>query len=75
MQNISLGDWDWSVCKYQKAFAAPFAELITVNESKHQLRDGEAKIAWEFFKHFRRDENGKVIGNSVKREVGGKLQD
>lgn len=61
---FSLGGWDWSVCEYYKdGFTSPFAELITVNDPKHQPRDGEAEIAWEFFRHFSRDENGKIVSD------------
>lgn len=63
---VSLCDLEWNVCEYYKdGFTSPFAELITVNDSKHQPRDGEAEIAWEFFKHFSRDENGEIVCSVV----------
>lgn len=52
---------EWQFCDYYKeGYSAPFAQLVIVEDSEHRPRPEEAGVAWEFFKQFRRDDDGKI---------------
>lgn len=63
-KTITKNGRKWSFSNYnKKGYKPPFAQLIIVEDSKHRPRPEEAKVAWDFFRNFRRDRNGKVIVN------------
>lgn len=52
----------WSFSDYHKrGYSVPFAQLVIVEDSKHRPRKEEANVAWNFFRNFRRNINGKVV--------------
>lgn len=62
-----LNDRQWQFCDYYKeGFSAPFAQLVTVEDSEHRCRPEEAGIAWAFFRQYQRGEDRSV------REFGAK---
>lgn len=53
---------EWQFCNYYKeGYSAPFAQLVIVENSEHRPRSEEADVAWEFFKQYRRDDDGKIL--------------
>ena len=44
----------------KKGYSVPFAQLVIVEDEEHRPRQEEAKVAWNFFRNFRRDKNGKI---------------
>ena len=53
---------DWTVSNYRKdGFAAPFGQLILVQDGIHWARKPHAQLAWDFMKHFRRNEQGEIV--------------
>jgi hypothetical protein len=59
-QHLQTGK-KWQISDYYKAgFKLPFAELVLVEGSRHIPHDCNAAIAWNFLKHFRRQENGQI---------------
>lgn len=59
---------EWRFCDYYKdGYPAPFAQLVTVEDSQHRCRPEEAGVAWEFFQQYRRDGNGKIVTAGTTR--------
>lgn len=52
--------WEFS-SYYKDGYSVPFVQLVLADDSEHRPRKPEAEVAWEFFRHFGRDENGKII--------------
>ena len=53
---------DWTVSNYTKdGFTAPFGQLILVQDGIHWARKPHARLAWDFMKHFRRNEQGEIV--------------
>lgn len=52
--------WEFS-SYYKEGFSVPFAQLVLAEDSEHRPRRPEAEVAWEFFRHFGRDGNGKLV--------------
>ena len=51
----------WCFSDYnKKGYSVPFAQLVIVEDEEHRPRQEEAKVAWNFFRNFRRDKNGKI---------------
>lgn len=51
----------WKFSNYYKSgFKPPFAQLVLVEDKVHRPRIEEASVAWDFFRHYRRDRNGKI---------------
>lgn len=58
----------WSFSDYnKKGYSVPFAQLVIVEDEEHRPRQEEAKVAWNFFRNFRRDKNGNVTVTFVCR--------
>ena len=52
---------DWTVSNYRKdGFTATFGQLILVQDGIHWARKPHARLAWNFMKHFRRNEQGEI---------------
>lgn len=52
---------DWTVSNYRKdGFTATFGQLILVQDGIHSARKPHAWLAWDFMKHFRRNEQGEI---------------
>lgn len=59
MKNITMNGREWTFSNYYKeGFHRPFAQLVLVEDEKHRTRPEEAEIVWEFFRHFRRTQDG-----------------
>lgn len=70
-ESRTLSGWEWQISNYYKeGFDTPFAQLVIVNDSEHRPRAGEAEIAWEFFKQYKRDESGAVVAAEEQTEDG-----
>ena len=51
----------WTVSDYCKdGFDVPFGQLILVEDGIHRARPQHAQLAWDFMKHFRRNESGRI---------------
>ena len=62
----ALNGRNWQFCNYYKdGCKIPFAQLVLVQDKKHTPRMEEAGIAWDFFKHYRRDGRGKIIADGI----------
>lgn len=46
---------------YKDGYPVPFAQLVIAEDREHRPRKEEAGIAWDFFRHFRRDQDGKIV--------------
>lgn len=54
-------DKEWQFSQYFKeGYHYPFAELVLVQDSPHIPHDYNATVAWDFLRHFRRDDNGQI---------------
>ncbi len=54
----------WTVSDFYKTgYKNPFAQLILIDGAAHIPHSYHARIAWEFFKHFSRNESGEIIEN------------
>lgn len=63
--NETMNGREWQFCDYYKeGYSAPFAQLVTVEDSEHRPRPEEAGIAWEFFKNYMRDSDGGIVSLS-----------
>ena len=52
---------EWQISDYFKeGNDAPFAQLILIEGAPHIPHDYHARIAWEFFSHFKRISDGTV---------------
>lgn len=52
----------WTVSDYyHDGCQAPFAQLVLIDGAAHVPHDYHAAIAWEFFRHFRRYADGRVL--------------
>ena len=52
---------EWQISDYFKeGYDAPFAQLILIEDAPHIPHDHHARIAWEFFSHFRRTGSGVI---------------
>lgn len=52
----------WEVSNYFKqGYTVPFGQLILVEDGIHWARKPHAQLAWEFMKHFRRNEKGIIV--------------
>mgnify|MGYP004712463753 CR=1 FL=1 len=65
--------WDgreWQFNNYYKeGYSVPFAQLVIVEDSEHRPRKEEAEMAWNFFKNFKRNQDGEieVYGGDIDR--------
>ena len=51
----------WMVSNYYKAgYDVPFGQLILVEDGIHWARPQHAQLAWDFMKHFRRNDIGSI---------------
>ena len=51
----------WTVSNYYKdGCDIPFGQLILVEDGIHWARPQHARLAWDFMKHFRRNESGQI---------------
>lgn len=51
----------WTVSNYYKdGYDVPFGQLILVEDGIHWARLQHARLAWDFMKHFRRNESGRI---------------
>lgn len=51
----------WTVSDYFKnGYKNPFAEFILIDGAAHVQHSCHAQFAWDFFKHFSRNENGEI---------------
>lgn len=58
----TMDGMQWEFNSYYKdGYSVPFVQLVLADDSEHRPRKPEAEVAWEFFRHFGRDENGKII--------------
>ena len=61
---------DWTVSNYRKdGFTAPFGQLILVQDGIHWARKPHAQLAWDFMKHFRRNEQGEIVEISEEMDM------
>ena len=68
----TMAGWEWSFSNYYKeGYDAPFAQLVIVEDREHRPREGEAEVAWNFFKNFRRA--GCDIGVGVSSSMDTKF--
>lgn len=52
----------WTVSDfYKEGYKNPFAEFVLIDGAAHIPHSYHAKIAWEFFSHFSRNENGEIV--------------
>ena len=64
-RSMELNGRTWQFCDYFKdGYPAPFAQLVTVEDSEHRPRPEEAVIAWDFFRQYRRNEAGQIISQA-----------
>ena len=69
-----LNGREWKFCDYYKeGYPTPFAQLVTVEDGQHRCRSEEAGVAWAFFQHYRRDENGQIISDPHEEALPGEL--
>ena len=54
---------------YKKGYSVPFAQLVIVEDSEHRPRKEEAEVAWDFFKNFKRNQDGEIVvyGGDIDR--------
>lgn len=53
---------EWQISNYYKeGYEAPFAQLILIEDAAHIPHDYHARIAWDFFAHFRRMSDGAIV--------------
>ena len=58
---LDTAGYAWSISRYYKdGYSSPFAELIIVEDDEHRCRMGEAELAWDFFKQFKRNGEGEI---------------
>ena len=51
----------WEISDYYKdGYTVPFGQLILVEDGTHWARKPHAQLAWEFMKHFKRNEQGVI---------------
>ena len=54
-------DRHWQVSEfYRRDFKYPLAELVLVEGSRHIPHDCNARFAWDFLRHFQRDDGGQI---------------
>lgn len=52
----------WTVSDfYKEGYKNPFAEFVLIDGAAHIPHSYHAKIAWEFFSHFSRNESGEIV--------------
>lgn len=52
----------WTVSDYfKKGYKNPFAEFILIDGAAHVPHSCHAQFAWDFFKHFSRNESGEIV--------------
>ncbi len=58
---LSFDGKTWTVSNYYKdSYDVPFGQLILVEDGIHWARPQHARLAWDFMKHFRRNESGQI---------------
>ena len=61
---------DWTVSNYHKdGFTVTFGQLILVQDGIHWARKPHAQLAWDFMKHFRRNEQGEIVEISEETDM------
>jgi poly(3-hydroxybutyrate) depolymerase len=59
---VHKGDVEWTISQYfHPDYRYPLAELILVENAGHVQHSCNARYAWDFFKHFARTEDGRII--------------
>ena len=62
----------WEISNYYKeGFSSAFAQLVLVEDAEHRPRQPEAEMAWNFFKNFRRDKDGRIV-EEIRQVIYGK---
>ena len=52
---------EWQVSDYfREGYEAPFAQLVLIENAQHTPHDYHARIAWDFFSRFSRNEDGTI---------------
>lgn len=60
-EKIILNGREWHFDNYYKeGFSEPFAQLVIAEDSEHRPRQEEADVAWDFFKNYKRSQDGKI---------------
>ena len=60
-RQLELDGFSWTIDEYYKdGYANPFAQLIICEDSAHRPRQGEARLAWDFFRPWRRNAAGQL---------------
>lgn len=60
-ETLTLNGREWMIDNYYKeGYATPFAQLVIVEDNEHRPRQEEAEMAWNFFKNYKRNQNGKI---------------
>ncbi len=61
-ETLQFDGKDWTVSNYDKdGFTVPFGQLILVQDGIHLARKPHAQLAWDFMKHFCRNEQGEIV--------------
>lgn len=51
----------WTVNEYYKdGYQHPFTQLILIDGAEHVMHSNHAELAWNFFRHFQRNSDGKI---------------
>lgn len=52
----------WEFNQFHKdGYDNPFAQFVLIPDAGHEPNENDAEIAWEFFRHFSRNEDGKIV--------------
>lgn len=69
-ETVTLDGREWQFNNYYKeGYSIPFAQLVIVEDSEHRPRKEEAEVAWDFFRNFKRNQDGEieVYGEDIDR--------
>ena len=53
----------------KNGYSAPFAQLTLIDGAAHVPHSFEGDMAWDFFRHFSRNADGKIIGDNASAGV------
>lgn len=60
-ETVTLDGREWQFNNYYKeGYSIPFAQLVIVEDSEHRPRKEEAEVAWDFFRNFKRNQDGEI---------------
>lgn len=64
---IPQGNVEWQISDYfREGYEAPFAQLVLIEGAQHTPHDYHARIAWDFFSRFSRNEDGTIAERKEK---------